>query len=121
MEGPIAASFGAVLRREREAADISQEELANRAGLHRTYVSMIERPAKPAACSLRYRAAGFPSETIWAVCANRLAGSPFAQAAEHHFGTRLPQADIVSEVRLRNPDLSFDAVALLIDENGAAE
>ena len=43
MDGPIAASFGAVLRQRREHVGISQGELASRAGLHRTYVSLIER------------------------------------------------------------------------------
>jgi transcriptional regulator with XRE-family HTH domain len=36
-------AFGAVLRRRRNAAGLSQEALAAKAGLHRTYVSMIER------------------------------------------------------------------------------
>jgi transcriptional regulator with XRE-family HTH domain len=39
----VAASFGSVLRASRQAAGISQEELASRAGLHRTYVSLMER------------------------------------------------------------------------------
>jgi transcriptional regulator with XRE-family HTH domain len=34
---------GANLRRAREAEGISQEELADRSGLHRTYVSGVER------------------------------------------------------------------------------
>lgn len=33
----------AAIRRNRLAAGISQEELADRAALHRTYVSLIER------------------------------------------------------------------------------
>ena len=48
MDGPIAASFGAVLRQRREQVGISQEELASRAGLHRTYVSLIERGQRTA-------------------------------------------------------------------------
>lgn len=34
------------LRRLREARGFSQEEFAERAGLHRTYVSMIERQTR---------------------------------------------------------------------------
>jgi transcriptional regulator with XRE-family HTH domain len=32
-----------VVRRRRESAGVSQEELADRAGLHRTYISLVER------------------------------------------------------------------------------
>jgi transcriptional regulator with XRE-family HTH domain len=35
--------FGRVIRRRREAAGLSQEKLAALAGLHRTYVSLLER------------------------------------------------------------------------------
>ena len=48
MEPPIAAAFGAVLRERREAVGISQEQLADRAGLHRTYISLIERGKRTA-------------------------------------------------------------------------
>ncbi|HET8607499.1 MAG TPA: helix-turn-helix transcriptional regulator [Gaiellaceae bacterium] len=48
MESPIGAVFGVVLREKREAAGISQEQLADRAGLHRTYVSLIERGKRTA-------------------------------------------------------------------------
>ncbi|RYY95459.1 MAG: XRE family transcriptional regulator [Alphaproteobacteria bacterium] len=34
---------GVNMRRAREAQEISQEELADRAGIHRTYVSGVER------------------------------------------------------------------------------
>lgn len=39
----IAARFGDNLKRQRRAADLSQDELAYRASLHRTEVSQIER------------------------------------------------------------------------------
>ena len=32
-----------MVRRRREAAGVSQEDLADRAGLHRTYISLVER------------------------------------------------------------------------------
>ncbi len=35
--------FGARVRAERERCGISQEELADRAGLHRTYLGGVER------------------------------------------------------------------------------
>ena len=35
--------FGAIVRRRRTERGISQESLANLAGLHRTYISMLER------------------------------------------------------------------------------
>ena len=39
----LSRHFGAAVRRHRELMRISQEELAGRAGLDRTYVSGIER------------------------------------------------------------------------------
>ena len=39
----MATAFGEVMRGFREKAGLSQEALADRAGLHRTYVSMLER------------------------------------------------------------------------------
>jgi transcriptional regulator with XRE-family HTH domain len=39
----ISKLFGAAVRQRRMAAGLSQEALAERAGLHPTYVSMVER------------------------------------------------------------------------------
>lgn len=40
---PLTDAFGHVLRHVRRQADLSQEELAHRAGLHRTTISHLER------------------------------------------------------------------------------
>src|SRR5882724_6412925 len=42
----IKGQFGAAVRTHRKRLGISQEELAGRAGLHRTYVADIERGAR---------------------------------------------------------------------------
>ena len=42
----IKKKFGARLRKLREAQGWSQEELADRAGLHRTYISSVERAVR---------------------------------------------------------------------------
>ncbi len=42
-EKDVRLRFGDRLRRLRQARKLSQEELAFRAGLHRTYVSSLER------------------------------------------------------------------------------
>ena len=39
----ISTAFARAIRRERIAKGLSQEALAHRAGLHRTYVGLIER------------------------------------------------------------------------------
>lgn len=41
--GRALAEFGLRIRSIRSAAGLSQEELAHRAGLHRTYVGSVER------------------------------------------------------------------------------
>lgn len=44
----VATRVGAKVRTLREAQAISQEELAHRAGVHRTYISQVERATKNA-------------------------------------------------------------------------
>jgi transcriptional regulator with XRE-family HTH domain len=46
MNHKILEKFGKKVREERLKQDLSQEELAARAGLHRTYIGMIERAEK---------------------------------------------------------------------------
>ncbi len=43
---PLNAAFGQILSKLRKANGISQEDLADRANLHRTYVSQLERGLK---------------------------------------------------------------------------
>ncbi|PIV42016.1 MAG: transcriptional regulator [Candidatus Nealsonbacteria bacterium CG_4_10_14_0_2_um_filter_40_15] len=46
MKKDILIKFGKKVREERTKLGLSQEELANRAGVHRTYIGMIERAEK---------------------------------------------------------------------------
>ncbi len=46
MKKDVLIKFGKKVREERTRLDLSQEELASRAGVHRTYVGMIERAEK---------------------------------------------------------------------------
>jgi len=46
MENKILILFGQNVRNERLRQGLSQEELGIRAGLHRTYIGMIERAEK---------------------------------------------------------------------------
>lgn len=46
MNKPLLIKFGKRVREERIKRDLSQEKLAERAKVHRTYVGMIERGEK---------------------------------------------------------------------------
>ncbi|RZD15304.1 MAG: XRE family transcriptional regulator [Candidatus Acidulodesulfobacterium ferriphilum] len=46
MSKTILEKFGEKVRKERHQKGLSQEELAARAGVHRTYIGMIERAEK---------------------------------------------------------------------------
>jgi transcriptional regulator with XRE-family HTH domain len=46
MKKEILVKFGNKVRAERMKLGLSQEELAERAGVHRTYIGMIERAEK---------------------------------------------------------------------------
>ncbi len=47
--------FGAELRKLRERAGLSQEQLADKAGVHRTYVSLLERDKKSPTLEVFFR------------------------------------------------------------------
>jgi len=50
----LITSLGAAIRQQRSALSISQNELARKAGLHRTYISDLERGARnPSVLSLQ--------------------------------------------------------------------
>lgn len=53
----ISRNFGVAVRNRRIAAGLSQEKLAERAGLHPTYVSMIERGLRNATLDVSARLA----------------------------------------------------------------
>jgi len=53
----LEAAFGAVLRQLRESKGLSQEELADQCGIHRTYVSQLERGLKSPTLRL-----------VWQIC-----------------------------------------------------
>lgn len=46
MPQDILVQFGKKVREERQKQRLSQEQLAEKAGLHRTYIGMIERAEK---------------------------------------------------------------------------
>ena len=46
MKREVLIKFGKKVREERTKLGLSQEELASRAGVHRTYIGMIERAEK---------------------------------------------------------------------------
>ena len=46
MSKTILTKFGEKVREERVKQNLSQEELAARAGVHRTYIGMLERAEK---------------------------------------------------------------------------
>ncbi len=51
----INTALGQILIKYRTLAKISQEELADRAGIHRTYVSQIERGLKSPTLSVLFQ------------------------------------------------------------------
>ena len=53
----VRKQFGARVRALREARDWSQEELAEQAGLHRTYISSVERGVRNPTITVIYKIA----------------------------------------------------------------
>jgi transcriptional regulator with XRE-family HTH domain len=57
MNKTILEKFGQKVREERLKQNLSQEELAAKAGVHRTYIGMIERAEKNITLSNIYKVA----------------------------------------------------------------
>ena len=64
----IEKSFGIVLRERREKLGLSQEAFADKAGIHRTYVSSVERGKVRVSIEIAEKlaiAVGTPLSVIW--------------------------------------------------------
>jgi transcriptional regulator with XRE-family HTH domain len=64
----IAELFGAAVRRHRERSKLSQEDFADKAGIHRTYVSSIELGKVQVSIGVAQQLAealGVPLSRIW--------------------------------------------------------
>jgi transcriptional regulator with XRE-family HTH domain len=60
--------FGAVVRRRREALGLSQEAFADKAGIHRTYISSIELGKVQVSIRIAHQlglALGVPLSQLW--------------------------------------------------------
>lgn len=116
---PAAEIFGYPPEADTEAARDARERCA--CPFKGGACTKLLSSARTGVCSMRYKAAGFESSVIWATCANRLKGPPFREALERHFGPRVDEADLVTEVRLRDPDMSFDGVGIRVDEDESVD
>ena len=56
--------FGDLVRRRRQAAGLSQEALADAAGLHRTYISLLERGMRMPSIEVVQKLAGALQTTM---------------------------------------------------------
>ena len=68
MENTIESVFGQVVRRYREKLGLSQEHFADTIGIHRTYISSIERGKVQVSIGIAHKVAGglrVPLSRIW--------------------------------------------------------
>lgn len=68
MENSLEIRFGQTIRRHRERQGLSQEAFADLAGIHRTYVSSIERGKVQVSIGIAQKLAttlGIPLSRIW--------------------------------------------------------
>ncbi len=74
----IEVVFGAVVRERRQEIGVSQEAFADKVGIHRTYMSSIERGKVQVSIGIAYRLAqglGTPLSKLWADVERRLGHS----------------------------------------------
>ncbi len=64
----IAKLFGAAVRRRRERQGLSQEAFADKAGIHRTYVSAIELGKVQVSIAIAYKLAAALGVPLSQVC-----------------------------------------------------
>lgn len=88
----IRASFGGAVRQRRRQMRLSQEELAQRAGLHRTYVSDIERGRRNVSLDNIHKLAQALETSV---------GGLFEQPAEAHGEGPRPPETMTSAARDR--------------------
>ena len=93
------ARFGSVVKSQRLSEGLSQEELAHRSGLHRTYVTDVERGARnPSLNSIKKLsdALGVPLSDLFALVEGQNKNSGVAGAAtERNGNSRKAHAKIV--------------------------
>ena len=72
---PTEKRLGLVIKRRREAAELSQEEFAERAQVHRTYVSQLERGIKSPSVRVLVKMAGALGCEAWEILREAGGGS----------------------------------------------
>ena len=85
MESNIETLFGAIVRRHREQSGVSQEDFADRAGIHRTYQSSIERGKVQVSIGIAQKLAtalGIPMSRLWSELEGELATEGKAKPAK---------------------------------------
>lgn len=68
MENTLGILFGKIVRRHREKQGISQEAFADKANIHRTYASSIERGKVQVSIAVAHKLAvalGVPMSRLW--------------------------------------------------------
>jgi len=103
--GNVKKEFGAAVRLRRNHLGISQEELAGRAGLHRTYISDVERGARNVSLESIHRLAdalAVPASVLFLPAEQ---ATPGAGLSQNNYSAHLPD----------------ELVEILIVENSAAD